>query len=226
MKEIIELPITHLQNTLFEKRRCYFKKARTLKIEWNRAMNTYTFYGPLTILQRPQKEIYTFFKYWERRVQKTKATETQKKAERLLFHSLQQQSQKCIPSGRYNFNPQGTHVNLNELFNELQKFIQIEEKEIKLGWSKKYVRSYWGKYLPSQSSIIINKALDNPHVPKRIILFVLYHEYLHHILGFNWNEEQYQHHSEFKQFIKLFPNAEKIEKELKQLAGKRFMVNQ
>lgn len=83
--------------------------------------------------------------------------------------------------GRKQFDaPEGQHYNLVEIFEELNfsYFFGLMAKPA-LGWSRQVSRTLLGHYDPSHHTIVLNRILDRPEVPRLAVEYVLYHEMLH-----------------------------------------------
>lgn len=83
--------------------------------------------------------------------------------------------------GRKHFDdPRGVHYDLTALFEELNftYFFGLMARPA-LGWSRRVSRSLLGHYDPSHNTIVLNRILDRPEVPRLAVEYVLYHEMLH-----------------------------------------------
>lgn len=76
--------------------------------------------------------------------------------------------------------PRGVAHDLEELFDELnERFFDGALRKPALGWSLHPSRRRMGHYDPAHEAIVVNRALDCPHIPQLAVEFVLYHEMLH-----------------------------------------------
>jgi len=78
--------------------------------------------------------------------------------------------------------PQGTHHNLEEVFERLNgQFFDALLGRPQLGWSRRPSRSTLGHFDPSHNAIVINRILDQPRAPAAAVAleYVMFHEMLH-----------------------------------------------
>lgn len=76
--------------------------------------------------------------------------------------------------------PQGHSHNLEPLFKNLnERYFSGNLPKSRIGWSVHRWRSQLGIFDPALDQIIINSALDRPHVPEYAVAYVLFHEMLH-----------------------------------------------
>jgi hypothetical protein len=76
--------------------------------------------------------------------------------------------------------PQGTHHNLEEIFERLNgQFFDGLLGRPQLGWSRRPSRSMLGHFDPSHNAIIISRILDQPRAPAVALEYVMFHEMLH-----------------------------------------------
>lgn len=76
--------------------------------------------------------------------------------------------------------PQGRTYDLELLFDELNfKYFFGLMSRPALGWSLRISNATLGHYDPSHHTIVLNKVLDRPEVPRLAVEYVLYHEILH-----------------------------------------------
>lgn len=76
--------------------------------------------------------------------------------------------------------PQGTHCNLDELFEDLNRqYFDGLLGRPSLGWSRRPSRAVLGHFDPSHNAIIISRIFDDPSVPEIAIRYVMFHEMLH-----------------------------------------------
>lgn len=110
-------------------------------------------------------------------------------------------------------NARGATYDLEQLFHEVnENQFQNQLKKPALKWSSRKSKTRYGSYNFRTDTLIINKALDNPKVPRSVVLFILYHELLHKALGFKTkNGIVRSHTAEFRRAEKAFPHYETIQ---------------
>jgi hypothetical protein len=115
--------------------------------------------------------------------------------------------------------PEGTHYDLNQLFDELnfQYFFGLMAKP-NLGWSLRRSRSTLGHYDPSHNTIVLSKILDDSHVPRLAVEYVMFHEMLHlrYPVDHSGNR-RCVHTPEFKEAERRFPRYREAKELLKKL---------
>ncbi len=89
--------------------------------------------------------------------------------------------------------------------------------------SKRSVR--FACYDPERNMIIVNRKLDNPHIPPYFVEYILFHEMLHEVLGIGSRADGRRdiHGSLFKLMESTFPDfdkARRFERELCKSLGK------
>ena len=106
--------------------------------------------------------------------------------------------------------PRGDAHDLEELFDELNdRFFDGTLPKPALGWSLHHSRRRMGHYDPAHEAIVVNRALDRPHVPRLAVEFVLYHEMLHVMHPAVTRSGRYQVHTEaFRVDERRFPRLE------------------
>lgn len=113
--------------------------------------------------------------------------------------------------------PQGAVYDLEAIFEDLnfRYFFGLMSRP-KLGWSLKTSRAILGHYDPSHHTIVLNKCLDQPNVPKLAVEYVMFHEMLHlrhpvehkgtrrcvHTREFKQAEGAFEHLTEAKELLK------------------------
>jgi hypothetical protein len=76
--------------------------------------------------------------------------------------------------------PQGSHHNLEEVFERLnQEYFGGLMGRPLLGWSRQASRSMLGHFDPSHNAIVISRIFDQPRVPALALEYVMFHEMLH-----------------------------------------------
>jgi len=140
---------------------------------------------------------------------------------RFVEHSETQQRWKEIRlergRGKLILAPEGDRYDLVKLSKEVVREYIPDGIDIpQLGWSKRRAKWRLGHYDPLYDTIVISKALDSPRVPRYVVKFVLYHEFLHvkfNLLGkngpmqihsreFRNEERKYRKYEEAKRFLR------------------------
>ncbi len=115
--------------------------------------------------------------------------------------------------------PQGHIHNLEPLFEILNdRYFSGTLPKSTIGWSVHRWRSQLGIFDPALDQIIINSALDRPHVPEFVVAYVLFHEMLHrkypiklarcrlqaHSREFRMEEQRFADYRRAMRFLKRF----------------------
>ncbi|MGI8742347.1 MAG: SprT-like domain-containing protein [Bryobacteraceae bacterium] len=115
--------------------------------------------------------------------------------------------------------PQGTHYNLEEIFEKLnlEHFFGLMARPA-LGWSQRVSKGTLGHYDPSHNAIILNKLLDREKMPRLAVEYVMFHEMLHlrHPVEHR-GLRRCVHTPEFKEAEKQFPRFQEAKELLKKL---------
>ena len=113
--------------------------------------------------------------------------------------------------------PQGRHINLSELFDDLNKqYFDESIHKPKLSWSAKRSRYVLGRYDATHDTIFISRLFDAPQIPLYVVEYVMFHEMLHvkhqshirdcriisHTPEFRREERTFQHFQEAKLWLK------------------------
>ena len=113
--------------------------------------------------------------------------------------------------------PRGDCHDLVELFEEINaRYFHGLMARPDLGWSLRVSRSTLGHYDPSHHMIVLSKALDQPHVPRVAVEYVMFHEMLHlrypvehkgarrcvHTPEFKRAEKAFEHLKQAKELLK------------------------
>ena len=115
--------------------------------------------------------------------------------------------------------PQGTHRNLEEIFDRLNAlFFDGLLGQPQLGWSRGVSRSMLGHFDPSHNAIIISRIFDRPETPELALEYVVFHEMLHlrHPVDHN-GARRCVHTREFRESEKQFPRLKEAKEILKKL---------
>jgi len=115
--------------------------------------------------------------------------------------------------------PQGSHYNLEAVFEELNRehFEGMLARPL-LGWSRGASRSMLGHFDPSHNAIILSRIFDNPAVPRFVLEYVMFHEMLHLRYPVDHSGARRRVHTrEFRQAEKAFARLKEAKEELKKL---------
>ena len=126
-----------------------------------------------------------------------------------------------IRGHKYISGPQGTHHNLEEIFERLngQLFDGLLGRP-QLGWSRRPSRSTLGHFDPSHNAIIISRILDQPRAPAPALAleYVMFHEMLHLRYPVDYLASRRRVHTrEFREAEKKFPELKEAKEILKRL---------
>ncbi|MCC6148025.1 MAG: hypothetical protein IT308_10715 [Anaerolineaceae bacterium] len=115
--------------------------------------------------------------------------------------------------------PGGGHYHLLDIFERVNnQYFDGKIPPPRLGWSSRRSRSKFGHYQMETDTIVVNRALDAPHIPEYVVDFVMYHELLHkqigvkhqngrrqvHTIVFRTAEKQFKFYKEALSFIENF----------------------
>jgi len=116
--------------------------------------------------------------------------------------------------------PQGTHYNLEEIFEDLNaRFFHGLMARPQLGWSRRPSRTTLGHWDPSHNAIIISRLLDSARIPRLLVEYVLFHEMLHLQFPAQARGSRRRVHTrEFLAAERVFPGLEQVRGMLKRLA--------
>lgn len=109
--------------------------------------------------------------------------------------------------------PESTHHHLESLAGEVHRTYFFKYPPLPVRWghqtSRKRRRSIrLGSYNHQTTEVRIHPLLNGKHVPAFFIQSVIYHEYLHHLLGgahnrrFHAQERKYRYHRESQEWIR------------------------
>jgi len=111
---------------------------------------------------------------------------------------------------------EGEHHDLSRMFGRLnQQYFRGRLGRPQLGWSTQNWRRQFGSYDPGPDRIILNRRLDRPGIPQRVVEYVLFHELLHlkhpsrrsgcslvsHSREFRAEERRFAHYSFARKFL-------------------------
>lgn len=115
--------------------------------------------------------------------------------------------------------PQGTHRNLEEIFECLNRqFFNGLLGRPELGWSRQASRGMLGHFDPSHNAIIISRIFDRLEIPQLALEYVVFHEMLHLRYPVDHNGARRRVHTrEFRQAEKQFPQLKEAKEMLKLL---------
>ena len=124
-----------------------------------------------------------------------------------------------LPSRTIAVKSNGSFFNLTDIFDRINRdyFSGKLEKPV-LSWSAHPNRHRMGTYNFKTDTIMINKALDQRKTPDYVIDFVMYHEMLHKVLGYDTKGNRRRAHTtDFRKYEKSFPSYPEAEKYLNNL---------
>ena len=113
--------------------------------------------------------------------------------------------------------PHGKHYDLEEIFEELNlKYFHGLMARPNLGWSLRTSKATLGHYDPSHNAIVLSRILDQRHVPRLAVEYVMFHEMLHlrypvdhsgsrrcvHTTDFKAAEKEFAGYREAKELLK------------------------
>jgi hypothetical protein len=97
---------------------------------------------------------------------------------RLALGELERFDRPAEDAGR------GRHFDLMAVFARVNcAYFEGRMSPPHLAWSRSVLRREFGRYESSRDTVTLNRALDHPDVPERVVEYVLYHELLHKELG-------------------------------------------
>ncbi len=79
---------------------------------------------------------------------------------------------------------------INEMSDEMPESIEL----VKIDWTRKPLKSYFGKHFEEGHRIYINKVLDSKDVSRETVKYVIYHEILHEDMPFHGPEFRLREH--------------------------------
>lgn len=115
--------------------------------------------------------------------------------------------------------PKGAFYDLEPMFEDLNfRFFGGFMARPQLGWSRTCSRTLLGHFDPAHNAIILSRALDQAHVPRLAVEYVLYHEMLHlrHPVEHR-GARRCVHTPEFKAAEKMFPGLAEARQLLKRI---------
>ena len=115
--------------------------------------------------------------------------------------------------------PAGDFYNLVDLFEQVNlRYFNGSMARPDLGWSARPSRTTLGHYDPSHHMIVLSKALDQPHVARIAVEYVMFHEMLHlrHPVEHK-GSRRCVHTPEFKQAEKQFVGLKEAKEHLKRI---------
>ncbi|MBN2134402.1 MAG: M48 family metallopeptidase [Acidobacteria bacterium] len=118
---------------------------------------------------------------------------------------------------------EGKHYDLDHLYEKVINLHFNGEKpaNLKTGWSKKSVRSYYAHYRKDYNLITFNSILDNAKIPGYVMEYLMYHEILHAIYPSRIVKNRLSKHpAEFRRKERQFPEFKRARQWLKENARK------
>lgn len=115
--------------------------------------------------------------------------------------------------------PQGTHRNLEEIFERLnQLYFDGLLGQPQLGWSRGRSRSMLGHFDPSHNAIVISRIFDQEPIPELALEYVMFHEMLHLRYPVEHHGARRRVHTrQFREAEKNFPRLQEAKEILKRL---------
>lgn len=115
--------------------------------------------------------------------------------------------------------PKGQFYDLEQLFDELNaRYFGNMLPRPRLGWSRSISKTVLGHYDPAHETIVLNRILDRPEVPRLVVEYVLFHEMLHILYPARTNgTRRCVHTPEFREAEKQFEQLQKAKELLQRL---------
>jgi len=99
---------------------------------------------------------------------------------RSMYNAYSKQLTYKRQTRKINYEPKGKYYNLSLIYKSLNIMYFNSELQItNIGWSKKNSYTRLGFFDKNRNLIVISKIFDSPHVPLRILQYLMYHEMLH-----------------------------------------------
>jgi len=109
--------------------------------------------------------------------------------------------------------PEATHHHLESLASEIHRTYFFKYPPLPVRWGQQITRKKrrsirLGSYNHATTEVRIHPSLNAPNIPAFFIQSVIYHEYLHHVLGPNHNrrfhqfERQFRYHRESQEWLR------------------------
>lgn len=130
--------------------------------------------------------------------------------------NLRQERGKKVLAG-----PKGEYYDLEESFDRVNmNYFNGGLKKPRLTWNKRKTRTRFGHHDEALNTIVISRTLDDKHLPKYLLDYVMYHEALHIRHGITYeNGRRSLHTRAFKMDEKKFAERERAEALLKKLSS-------
>jgi len=121
---------------------------------------------------------------------------------------------KSKPGKKTILRSKGKCYDLQKIYEELNRKYFKEKITARIGWGRKSrglsKKRTIGSYSKETNTILISPRLDRRYIPKYYIEFVVYHEMLHCVVGYDVSEKHRSIHSkEFKKRERMFEHYEK-----------------
>jgi hypothetical protein len=142
-------------------------------------------------------------------------------AETKAFATLAQQVSGSSAEAK-NEHSRGRFFDLVAVFQRVNRqYFNDQMDTPRLVWGQRLARRKLGHYQPATDTVQVNKALDDPNVPKYVVDFIVYHELLHKQLGIKVSGgRSYSHTPAFKKAERRFRKFEEAQEFLKSLGNK------
>ncbi len=146
----------------------------------------------------------------QRRIQEAMAGEAYQAVRTALEPDLPDQSQ-------------GVAHDLQASFDRVnQRYFSGRMKRPRLTWSRTLTRRKFGHYNELRDTLMLSATLDQPHVSKQLVDYVMFHELLHKRHGVYWiGQRRYVHTPEFMADERRFEGQAEAEAALGRLARER-----
>lgn len=118
--------------------------------------------------------------------------------------------------------PAGRVYDLRPIYRRLNRsYFGARLPEVELAWSEREARTRFGHHDEDLGHIVLNRRMDAPDVPERVVEYVLYHEMLHvkHGIGRDDDGRRVMHPRAFKRDERRFKGWREAEAFLSHLAG-------
>ena len=114
---------------------------------------------------------------------------------------------------------QGRRFDLRRICEELNlRYFGGQLRIRRLSWSRKRNRRILGHYDDAHNTIVIDRRLDSPQVPRYVVEFVVYHEMLHAFFGEEVrNGRRWVHHRPFREAERRFHDYERAQSFIRRL---------
>ena len=115
----------------------------------------------------------------------------------------------------------GKCYDLDEIFEAVNReYLGGQMAKPHLTWSRRFTVRKFAHYERARDRVVMSLTLDDDHIPRFVVEFVLYHELLHKQHGARWiNDRLTAHTPEFRQDEQKFKLYEEAQQWMKKLAS-------